>query len=71
MTFTSLNFDRNGVRFANMLAAIILAALATPVVKWLVVHGGKVGISNPDAISFCNILFIGNFLSGIVVVLLS
>jgi len=69
MLARNLNFARPGIRFANLLAAITLAALATPIVKWLVVHGGAVGISNPAAISFCNILFVGNFLSGIVVVL--
>ncbi len=61
------NSDGQTLEYANLILAIILAALATPVVKWLVVHGGKLGISNPNAISFCNILFVGNICSGIVV----
>ncbi len=55
------------LEYANLILAVILAALATPVVKWLVVHGGKLGIANPNAISFCNILFVGNICSGAVV----
>ena len=55
------------LEFANLILAVVLAALATPVVKWLVVHGGMLGIANPDAISFCNILFVGNICSGAVV----
>lgn len=59
--------DGQTLVYVNLIFAIILAALATPVVKWLVVHGGKLGISNPNAISFCNILFVGNICSGLVV----
>lgn len=55
------------LEYANLILAIIFAALATPVVKWLVTHGGKLGISNPNAISFCNILFVGNICSAGVV----
>jgi len=59
--------NRQSLEYINLILAIVLAALATPVVKWLVVHGGKLGISNPNAISFCNILFVGNLCSGAVV----
>ncbi len=59
--------DGQIIEYVNLIFAIVLAALATPIVKWLVVHGGKLGISNPNAISFCNILFVGNICSGIVV----
>jgi len=59
--------DGQTLEYVNLILAIILAALATPVVKWLVVHGGKLGIANPNAISFCNILFVGNICSGLVV----
>ena len=55
------------LEYVNLIIAIVFAALATPVVKWLVVHGGKLGIANPNAISFCNILFVGNICSGAVV----
>jgi len=56
-------------KYTNLFLAIILAALATPIVKWLIIHGGKVGISNPNAISFCNILFVGNLCSALVVLI--
>ncbi len=59
--------DGQTLEYVNLILAIILAALGTPVVKWLVVHGGRLGISNPNAISFCNILFVGNICSGVVV----
>ena len=59
--------DGQTLEYVNLIFAIVLAALATPIVKWLVVHGGKLGISNPNAISFCNILFVVNICSGIVV----
>ncbi len=59
--------DGQTLEYVNLILAIVLAALATPIVKWLLVHGGKLGISNPNAISFCNILFVGNICSGIVV----
>ncbi len=58
---------REKFKYLNLILAIILAALATPIVKWLLVHGGKLGISNINAISFCNILFVGNLCSGLVV----
>ncbi len=57
------------LRYGNLILTIILAALATPIVKWLVMHGGKLGLSNPNAISFCNLLFVGNLCSGVVVLI--
>ena len=63
----AVNDKRESLRYENLILAIILAALATPIVKWLVMHGGKLGISNINAISFCNILFVGNLCSGLVV----
>ncbi|MFQ5683051.1 MAG: DMT family transporter [Candidatus Binatia bacterium] len=59
--------ERESLKYANLILAIILAALAAPIVKWLIIHGGKVGISNPNAISFCNLLFVGNLCSALVV----
>ena len=53
----------------NLFAAILLAALAAPLVKWLVVHGGALGLSNPGAISYCNVLFVGNTLAGALLLL--
>ncbi len=63
----AVNGKRESLRYENLILAIILAALATPIVKWLVMHGGKLGLSNINAISFCNILFVGNLCSGLVV----
>ena len=59
---------KKNLEYTNLILSIILAALATPIVKWLITNGGKVGISNPNAISFCNILFVGNICSGLVAV---
>ncbi len=61
--------ERVSLRYGNLVLTIILAALATPIVKRLVMHGGKLGLSNPNAISFCNILFGGNLCSGDVVLI--
>lgn len=46
--------------------AIALLALGSPLVKWLIQHGGALGVEHPGAISFCNVLFVGNFLGGLV-----
>lgn len=61
--------ERVSLRYGNLILTIILAALATPIVKWLVMYGGKLGFSNPNAISFCNLLFVGNLCSGVVVLI--
>ena len=50
-----------------LIAAIVLFALSSPVIKLLVKKGGEFGLEHPDAISFCNILFIANLCSGIIV----
>ncbi len=47
--------------------SIILFALASPIVKLISENGGKFGIENPGAVSFCNLLFVGNFCAGIIV----
>jgi drug/metabolite transporter (DMT)-like permease len=46
-----------------IIIALICFALASPVVKLLSERGGELG----NAISFCNLLFIGNFCAGIMV----
>jgi drug/metabolite transporter (DMT)-like permease len=48
-----------------LLAAIVLLALTSPLVKWLMMHGGSSGLVAPDAISFCNVLFVGNLCAGL------
>ncbi len=51
--------------FAYLAATIVLAGLAAPILKWLVEHGTKLGLSRPDAISYCNIFFVGNTCAGL------
>ncbi|MHC4137518.1 MAG: DMT family transporter [Planctomycetota bacterium] len=48
-----------------LLAAVALLALVGPLTKWLIVHGGRTGLVRPEAISFCNVLFVGNLLAGL------
>lgn len=66
---TQTSAQKESLNYANLILAIILAALATPIVKWLIMHGGKLGISDPKAISFCNVLFVGNLCSGLVILI--
>jgi drug/metabolite transporter (DMT)-like permease len=47
--------------------AITLFSLASPLIKWLIRHGGELGLSHPGAISFCNVLFVGNLAAGLLV----
>ena len=56
--------DRPTTRLILALA-ILLFAMGSPVIKWLLVHGGGTGIVSTNAISFCNVLFVGNFCAGI------
>ncbi len=46
--------------------ATALFALASPILKILVDEGGRFGIHHTEAISFCNVLFIGNFCAGLI-----
>ncbi|MBT8484444.1 MAG: EamA family transporter [Phycisphaerales bacterium] len=49
--------------------AVVLLALAGPLVKWLVTQGGPDGLVAPNAISFCNVLFVGNLCAGLTTLL--
>jgi len=49
-----------------LIIASILFALAPAILKLLQQRGGIFGISHPNAISFCNVLFIGNLCAGLV-----
>lgn len=49
--------------------AVMLLSLSSPAIKWLVQHGGEVGICQPNSISFCNVLFVGNLCAGLVALL--
>ncbi len=46
---------------------ITVLALSSALVKWLIENGGSLGVDEPAAISFCNVLFVGNLLGGLVV----
>jgi drug/metabolite transporter (DMT)-like permease len=45
----------------------VLFALGPAILKLLTTKGGTLGLENPGAISFCNVLFVGNFSAGLVV----
>ncbi len=47
-----------------LLAGVALLALASPLVKWLITQGGR--LAEPGAISFCNVLFVGNLCASLV-----
>lgn len=47
-----------------LLLGIALLALSSSLVKWLIQEGGNLGLTAPNAISFCNVLFVGNFCAG-------
>jgi drug/metabolite transporter (DMT)-like permease len=51
----------------DLFVTVVLAGLSAPLIKWLILHGGKLGLSRPGAISFCNVLFVGNFCAGLVI----
>lgn len=50
---------------ASLILSIALFALASPVIKWLITQGGQAGVVQAGAISFCNVLFVGNFCAGV------
>ncbi|MFK7934543.1 MAG: DMT family transporter [Saprospiraceae bacterium] len=58
-------------RYALLLlvVATILFALASPLIKLLVQQGGINGLQYNRAVSFCNVLFIGNLCAGIIVLI--
>ena len=52
-----------------LLVGVALLALSASLVKYLVRHGGELGLTEPGAISFCNVLFLGNLLGGLLILL--
>ncbi len=50
--------------------AVVLLSMGTPLLKKLVMEGGAFGLTHPNAISFCNVLFVGNLIGGVVTFLL-
>ncbi len=57
----------DGHKYLTLLAAVLLSALGTPVLKALVVYGGQFGTYLQEAISYCNVLFVGNLCSAAIV----
>lgn len=55
---------------ASLIISVALFALGSPLIKWLVEHGGELGVTQPGAISFCNLLFVGNFCGGVLAFIL-
>ena len=55
--------------YGSLLIAIILSGLGTPILKALVDRGGHDGDLFSDAISYCNVLFVGNLCSAGIVLL--
>ncbi len=49
----------------SLIFSVALFALASPLIKWLMAQGGRGGIVQVDAISFCNVLFVGNLCAGV------
>lgn len=44
----------------------VLFALGPALIKLLTQRGGAFGLRNPGSVSFCNVLFVGNFCAGLV-----
>ena len=49
-----------------LILALALFGLSAPLIRWLVLHGGSLSGTESGAISFCNVLFIGNLCAGLV-----
>jgi len=47
------------------LTATIFFSLSAPILKFLIEQGSRLGFTHPDAVSFCNVLFIGNLCAGL------
>ncbi len=48
---------------AALICSVALFALASPLIKWLMTQGARDGLVQVDAISFCNVLFVGNLMA--------
>jgi len=49
-----------------LILALALFGLTAPLIRWLVLHGGSLSGAESIAISFCNVLFVGNLCAGLV-----
>lgn len=48
------------------LISTALFSMASPILKLLIEQGRSIGLTHPNAISFCNVLFVGNFCAGLI-----
>jgi drug/metabolite transporter (DMT)-like permease len=63
--------EKQSVRlpYGSLIVALLLSAMGTPVLKALVQKGGHFGTALQNALSYCNILFVGNLCSALIVFL--
>ncbi len=54
----------------QLIISRVFAGLTRPALKWLIQEGGPLGLQHPNAISFCNVLFVGNICASVVPLLL-
>ena len=58
--------DPSKVPVALLILSMCLFALGAPVTKWLAMHSSMLGFDRGPAISFCNLLFMGNLCAGVI-----
>jgi len=59
------NKSSQKVTLLFLLLGIMFLGMNKPLLKLLIDEGGPLSIKNPNAISFCNVLFVGNLLAGL------
>ena len=52
--------------FVTLIIAIMLFAMGPSLIKLMVTMGGQFGLQYPEAVSFCNVLFVGNACAALV-----
>lgn len=55
----------SGLSVLSLLAGTILFAFGPAILKLMTTMAGRFGVSDPGAVSFCNVLFVGNFCAGL------
>ncbi len=60
------NISKTKMAFILLLVSTILFAFSTPILKVLIIEGKALGLKHTEAISFCNVLFIGNLCAGLI-----
>lgn len=53
--------------YGSLAVALLLSAMGTPMLKALVQKGGHLGTTVQNALSYCNIFFVGNLCSALIV----